>query len=244
MTEFDPDAFLTMTVHGEAKKGKTHFGATAPGKNLFLDAEAGGMRFVPGSKVNWDPLREDVPDMSDYNICRVEVNSTGALDAAIAVIEHGEHPFTGVTFDSLSEYQSRLKRELTPGGQLDQQGWGEVLVTIEDQVMKLRDSVAAQSPTMRYCLIITGTQFRDDKWRPLLQGGMKDRLSYKLDCNAFLYTQRDDSGNLRRALRIEGDGKTDAGNRFPGDWGEIIWDPNMTKILKKLNDNVKELKNA
>ena len=235
------DAFLTTVVHGDAKVGKTRLGSTAPPPILFLDAEAGGMRFVPGAKLDWDPLREDVPDMKDHTICRVSIKDTMTLDTVVDYLRTGKHPFVSVVFDSLTEYQSRLKREISPSGDLDVQDWGKILVKIEDAVMALRDFVESQEPMMCFVLI-TGTQFRDEKFRPMLQGGMKDRLSYKLDATGYLFTAKDAEGVVRRGLRIVGDGKHDAGNRFPGDnWPEVLWDPNLESLIAKIETKIGEL---
>ena len=237
----NPDAFLTTVVHGDAKVGKTRLGSTCPPPILFLDAEAGGMRFVPGKKLDWDPLREDVPDMSDHTICRVSIGDTMTLDTVVDYLRTGKHPFVSVVFDSLTEYQSRLKREISPSGDLDQQDWGRILVKIEDAVMALRDCVERQAHMLCFVLI-TGTQFRDEKFRPMLQGGMKDRLSYKLDATGYLFTAKDAEGVARRGLRIVGDGKVDAGNRLPGDdWPEVLWDPNIVDIISKIESKIGEL---
>ena len=197
------------------------------------------MRFVPGRRCDWDPVREDVPTMEDFDICRVSINDTITLDTVVQYLKSGKHPFVSVVFDSLTEYQSRLKREISPSGDLDQQDWGRILVKIEDAVMSLRDCVEKQAQMLCFCLI-TGTTFRDEKFRPMLQGGMKDRLSYKLDATGYLYTQKDSEGELRRGLRIVGDGRHDCGNRLPGDWPEVVWDPALTAIIEQIDKAIKE----
>ncbi len=235
-----PDAYITMLVHGDSKVGKTFLGSTAPGPVLFLDAEAGGMRFVPGRKVVWDPMKEDPPAMEDHDICQVIINSTVALDTVVSYIKKGGTPFASVVLDSVTEYQSRLKREISATGDLEQRDWGKILIKIEDMIMTLRDCVERQ-PQLQCFIVIAGTQFRDGKSRPMLQGAMKDKLSYKLDATAFLYTMKDDQGNNRRGLRILGDGRVDAGNRFPGEWPDVVWDPNIVNIIQKMSDNIESM---
>lgn len=231
------DLFITMVVHGESKAGKTWLGTTAPKPLLVLDAEAGGMRFVPGRKITWDPMKEDPPaNDGTWDICRVRLDKTSVLDVVKQYIETGRHPFAAITFDSLSEYQSRLKREIESSGQLDQQDWGRVLTTLEDTVMELRDAVERQEQ-LKSLVIITGSRLRDGKFRPMLQGAMSLVLPYKLDVNGYLFTQVDGNGMLRRGLRIEANGEYDAGNRLGGSLPGIVWDPSVETMLTTMSNH-------
>lgn len=230
------DLFVSLVVHGESKAGKTWLGATAPKPLLVLDSEAGGMRFVPGRKIVWDPMKED-PPVADgtWDICRVRLDKTSTLDVVKQYIETGRHPFVAIVFDSLSEYQARLKREIEGSGQLDQQDWGRMLTSIEDIVMELRDAVERQDQ-LKALVVITGTRLRDGKFRPFLQGQMSLVLPYKLDVNGYLFTQVDGNGVLRRGLRIEAHGDIDAGNRLGGSLPGVVWDPNVETMLETMNN--------
>lgn len=236
----DPEVFVSVVVQGESKVGKTWLASTAPKPLLVLDAEAGGMRFVPGRKVTWDPMKED-PPVADgtWDICRVRLDSTAVLDIVKQYIERGKHPFVSIAFDSLTEYQSRLKREIESSGQLDQQDWGKMLTGIEDTVMELRDAVERQEQ-LKCLVVVTGTRMRDGKFRPFLQGQMANILPYKVDANGYLFTARDDGGNLRRALRLEASGDIDAGNRLGGCLPGVVWDPDLTTMLQTINNHIKE----
>lgn len=225
--------YLTMVVHGEAKVGKTWLGASAPKPVLILDSEAGGFRFVPGKKIDWDPMREDPPAAGEWEICRVAVNDTITLDTVVQWLQSGKHPFRSVVFDSLTEFQARLKREINATGDLEQRDWGRILIRIEDLVMMIRDCVDRQEDLTAF-IAIAGSHHRDGKMRPMMQGAIKDKLSYKLDGTGYLFTAKDAEGHLRRGLRMIGDGQIDAGNRFGGVFPEVIWDPNVEDMLNTL----------
>ena len=238
--------FLTMAIHAEAKKGKTRLGATAPKPVLFFDIEAGGMRFVPGRKIEWDPMREPIPDMTDYDICRVRITSTEVLKHTIELIKNQEHQFASFVLDSLTMFQDNLRKELNAAGFLDQRDWGTVLVTVADLVHNLQ-IIADRQEQVKCCVVICGTEIRDGKFRPILSGAFKNRLSYALDATGFLFTQRDDTGRLRRGLRIIGDDTIDAGQRFPGsdeDWPEVIWDPDLTTLIEQIERQVTDNNNS
>lgn len=236
----DEDLYLTLVVHAESKVGKTSLGATAPGPVLVLDAEAGGFRFVPGRKIVWDPMREDVPvNDGTWDICRVVVKSTLVIKTALDIVRTGKHPFVSIVLDSITEYQAYLKREMDSRGILDQQGWGHVLAELEDLVMAFRDQVESQQQ-LKMFMLIAGTEKRDEKFRPALQGAMKNKLSYKLDVTGYLFTAVDNEGNTRRGLRVEGTKEIDAGNRLQGTLPPVIWDPNLTDIMHTITQKLKE----
>lgn len=242
MSESD-DLFITLVVHAESKVGKTTLGSTCPGPILVLDAEAGGFRFVPGRKIVWDPMREDVPVADGtWDICRVVVKDTLVVETCLDYIRRGKHPFHSIVLDSITEYQAYMKRELNANGLLDQQDWGRALTKIEDLVMGFRDVAEAQEQ-VKVFMIIAATEKRDEKFRPALQGAMKNKLSYKLDITGYLYTAVDGEGETRRGLRVVGNKDTDAGNRLQDylpAYNGVIWDPNITDIFNHVSNKIKE----
>lgn len=225
--------FVSLLVHGESKTGKTTLGATAPGKVLFLDAEAGGMRFVPGDIVQWNPRTEGPPE-GGWDICRVVLDSTGVLDAVLQWIESEDHPFNSVVLDSLTEYQARLKRELDPSGQLEQRDWLTILVRVENLVSRLLDALERQ-PDFRALVVICGTAMKDYRFRPMMDGKIVSKLPYKFDVNGYLDRVRDSDGDIRTRLRIEATPEIDAGNRISHAYPDpVIWDPNVETILENI----------
>jgi hypothetical protein len=51
---------LSILVHADTKTGKSTFAATCPKPMLLLDAEA-AYRFLPGTKVFWNPMTDAPP---------------------------------------------------------------------------------------------------------------------------------------------------------------------------------------
>lgn len=218
--------FITMVIHAESKAGKTTLGSTAPKPILLLDSEAGGFRFVDGKIIDWDPIRQDVPKPGDWDICRVSVKDRHELKAALEVVRSGQHPFVSIVIDSITEYQTRLTQQYQ---RLDQQSWGDILRELDQLVMGFRDATDAQDQLKAF-VVIAGTEFRDGKFRPMLQGQMKKKLSYKLDLTAYLDVVIDENGEERRRLRLSGDPLIEAGSRpkLP----PVMWDTTITEILQ------------
>lgn len=238
MSEF----YLSAVIHGESKVGKTELGVTAPGRILYLDAESGGFRFIEAKRITWDPLREDIPDEGDWKVCRVPIQGDLTLATAVDILERGNHPFESVVWDSVTEAQTYLKRGKSATYSLDQHDWGDLLAKVEGYIMRMRDAVEAQEQ-MKALVVIAQSQPRDDgRMAPAIQGAMKNKLAYKLDMTGYLYTVVDDEGERRRGLRIEENRDAVAGARWPRglDKPEVIWDPDIAKIQKRLEKHMKE----
>lgn len=229
------DRYITGVVHGESKAGKTWLAATAPKPLLVLDAEAGGMRFVPGKRIRWNPATERPPAADGaWDICQVSVNSTQQLDLAFQWLNSGQHHFRSVVIDSIMEIQSRLKRELSSTGIMEQQDWGRALVFIEDVAVKFRDLCEHPTAPLSCVVYTAGTRFRDGKFRPLLQGQIVNVLPYKVDFVGFLQVVTDQEGNHRRGLIVEDDGIHVAGNRFGGRLPAVVWDPSLEQMFTQV----------
>lgn len=224
------DLFLTIVVHGESKVGKTWLGSSAPKPVLILDAEAGGMRFVPGRKITWDPMTQEPPQPGEWDICTVTVDDVSKLDVVYQWLRSGQHPFRAVVFDSLTEIQSRLKKSIDSSGLLDQQGWGRILTMLEDLVVKFRDLTEAQDQLQAF-VVIAGTRMRDGKFRPFLQGQIANLLAYKLDAEGFLFVQNGEDGHVHRGLVIANSPMYEVGNRLGGALPDVVWEPSIEGML-------------
>ena len=225
---------FSLLVHAESKVGKTWLGDTTPAPRLILDSEAGGIRFTPSRKVLWNPLTEPIPEGAgtSWDTCVVRVRGLQEVQVAKQVLESGRHPFRSVTLDSIMEMQGLMKRSINSAGMLDMQGWGKILSGMEDLIVGFRDLVEYDRPNhLDAVVFISGTRMRDGMFRPLLDGQIVVKLPYKVDACGYLYAQRDESGNLRRALHIGPGGVAVAGNRFGGRLPDVIWDPNIAAMV-------------
>ena len=233
--------YLSAVIHADAKVGKTELAATSPGRILFLDAEAGGFRYVEGKRVQWNPLKEDVPEAGDWKICRVVIKDELTFNTAVDVLCRGKHPFNSVVWDSVTEAQTYFKRDKSATYSLEQNDWGKLLAAIEGYIMRLRDAVETQEQ-LKSLVIIAQSEFRDDKMRPAIQGAMKNKLAFKLDITGYLFSVVDDHGERRRGLRIVENREAVAGARWPRglDKPEVIWDPDISHIQQTLENYMKE----
>ena len=167
---------LSIIVHGPSKAGKSRFAATAPSPRLILDAESGS-RFVPGRKVGWDP-RTQAPPTSDgtWDTCLVPVHDYDTITAALHWLQSGQHPFNSVVIDSVSEVQQRAMDSIVGIDPMKIQDWGTLLRMVSDTVRKFRDLVSHPTHPLYAVVYIAMTTQRDGKWRPLVQGQLRDFL--------------------------------------------------------------------
>lgn len=227
--------YLSLVVHAGAKVGKTWFGTSGPGRTLVLDAEAGGMRFVPGKKVTWDLEKgEDIPDASeDWRICRVPVTSVNTIRAAADHLMTGRHPFSNITVDSLTEIQDIVKRDRSRTFELEQRDWGAIFGLMNDTIVSLRDLVADQEQ-LKCLMVITGTQLKDGLFRPMLGGQFGQKLPYKLDGAGYLHKMRDEENRVRRCLILGESATHEVGHRLGDQCPEVLWEPTITKLLNEV----------
>lgn len=226
------DDYISMVVHGESKAGKTTFSTTGPGRTLVLDAEAGGMRFVPGKKIMWDVnAGEAPPESGDWKICRVPVTGIRTLNSVRDWLRATPaHPFNNIVLDSLTEMQDMVKRDRSSTFQLEQADWGVVFGVMNDAVVSLRDVTSEQSQ-VKSLTIITGTQFRNGLSRPMISGQFAGKLAYKVDAIAYLHKMKDESGQTRRVLILGESAVYEVGHRLGDNAPEVLWDPTVTKLL-------------
>ena len=236
--------FMSIIIFGEAKVGKTWLAATAPKPLLVLDAEAGGMRFVPGRKIKWNVTEEDPPVYDGtWDICVASITNTRELDVARDWIASGQLPFRTIILDSLTEFQSRYKREINPArdGDLGYTGWGRMLIKLEDFVVQLRDIGERYTDTIECIGIVTGATDKFGKKWPLLQGQLAELLPYKTDVIGYLTIEWDDENEARRLLQIMQSETVMAGNRLGGFIDDYVWDPDLSVMIDQIEDGLKNL---
>lgn len=231
-----PGRYASFLIHAESKVGKTWLGDTTPAPRLILDAEGYGIRFSNSRKVYWNPMTEAVPVYDGtWETCVVRVRDGSTLAQVWNILNSGQHPFVSVTLDSIMELQAQARKEIQGGkAMFDQQAWGRLFDVLDDTIRKFRDLTEHPTKPLEAVVYVCGTKLKDGLFRPLLDGQIILKLPYLVDACGYLYTQRDDQGNLRRALLIEPGGIADAGNRFGGRLPSVVWDPNISTML----DNV------
>lgn len=252
---------LSILVHSDTKVGKSTYGSTAPKPMLLLDAEA-AHRFLPGTKVFWDPMREAPPQPGqgrtepsldsqvvavDWDICVVVIREYTDMVRAFEWLNSGHHPFVSVVVDSISEIQKRLKDSLrTLDEQMDQRKWGQVLDHMEWLVRGLRDLTEHPTRPLAAVVLTAMTTNRDGKWRPYVQGQLATTMPYFLDVIGYMFVQEipnDDPtqpGRKMRRLLVTPHQQFEAGERVQGRLGDMVDEPTIPKMLDMVfgsNDN-------
>ena len=231
---------LSVLVHGPAKGGKSRFGSSGPAPRLILDAEAGS-RFVPGTKVWWDPARSapPVPD-GTWDSCLVAVSEFRQVSQARQWLASGQHPFASVTLDSVSEIQQRCVDQLVGTDQMKTQDWGALLRIVSDEIRKFRDLVMHPvKPLWTVCFICQTAEkgATHAKWRPLVQGQLRDTLPYIPDVCGYLFVNppMDAAGTWPgNRLLVGPHPDFESGERVNGALGYIVDNPNLTEMLYRV----------
>lgn len=243
---------MSILVHADTKVGKSTFGATAPKPMLLLDAEA-AHRFLPGTKVFWDPMREAPPQLGqgridpnpmaqpvavDWEICVVVVREYTTMVKAFEWLNSGQHPFISVVVDSISEIQKRLKDSLRSlDEQMDQRKWGAVLDHMEWLVRGLRDLTEHPTRPIQAVVLTSMTTQRDGKWRPYVQGQLATTMPYFLDVIGYMFVQEipnedpTQPGSKIRRLLVTPHPQFEAGERVQGRLGDVVDNPTVPTML-------------
>jgi hypothetical protein len=182
---------LYVLAYSESKVGKTTLCNTAPAPRLILDAEMAS-RFLPGNQVRWNP-HTDPPPTADgtWETCIVMVREYATMLQVMRWLESGQHPFESLCVDSISEIQKRLRDQVTDGtGEMDQKRWGDLLMHMEALIRKLRDLTEHPIKPLTAVVITAMMELRDGKWRPLVQGALRDSLPYFVDICGYMFVQQ------------------------------------------------------
>lgn len=201
---------LVICIYGDSGVGKTPTGHTASAPRLIVDTE-NGSKFLRGTKVYWDPLREPVPDMSSAETCVVHGRDWETFEAVYAVLYSGKHPFRSLVVDSLTELQKRARDKIFESGEaqggsatdaMNQQRWGVLLIRMETVVRELRDLSMNPVKPLETVVLICLEDLIDGKRKPLIQGKLGKSLPGFVDVIA--YVSADLAGNRTMVTRPTG----------------------------------------
>lgn len=209
------DNGLKVLVYGAAGVGKTTLCATtgAPDKTLILSAEAGLLS-----------IRES-------NVSAINITSVQTLRDVLAYLKSGEHDYTWVCLDSISEIAEQVLASEMESKKDPRQAYGEMAVMMERMIKSFRDL------PMNVCMVCKGKQSDDEGrmvWQPSLPGQqLAEKLPYLFDEVFCLVAQVNKEGEVRRALRTTADGKYTAKDRS----GRLdAWEtPDLAAVYKKIH---------
>lgn len=249
----ETERVLSALIHAESKDGKSTFTSTAPVPHLVLDAE-GGWKFIdemgfrsgiPLRKRMWDPLNEPIPRWDDtWDVCRVHVDSWQTLQTANLHLRQYEHDFVSLTVDSITESQRRCKANIRGTGPMQIQQWGQLLDQMDDLIRGFRD-LLYQRNTLRVVTYISETAMNDGKWRPYMQGQIRNTMPYWVDIVGFMFTDLVPDGDAQRKVKklLIGAGVSPAhivGERVQGRLPDIIESPDISAMLAAVYPTARE----
>ena len=208
------DNGLKVLVYGAAGVGKTTLCAStgAPEKTLILSAEAGLLS-----------IRES-------NVSAINITSVQTLRDALTYLKAGDHPYTWVCLDSVSEIAEQILASEMESKKDPRQAYGEMAVTMEKMIKSFRDL------PFNVCMVCKGKQSDDEGrlvWQPSLPGQrLAEQIAYLFDEVFCLVAQANKEGEVKRALRTTADGKYTAKDRS----GRLdAWEaPDLGAIYKKI----------
>jgi hypothetical protein len=202
---------LSFLVHAPSKAGKSSFGDTVPAPRFILDVE-GGSRFTHSRKRYWDPSREPVPQQGrhltagygqpsitpDWESVITMVREARQVAEALRILKSGQHPFNGLTMDSVTEVQQRVMDDLAGGKLMSRENWGSLLRQMNNMVREFRDLITHPVKPIWGMVFIAGTHIdhKTGKWRPMLQGQTADYLPYYVDILGYLSPAPDGTRHL------------------------------------------------
>lgn len=224
-------------IHAESGVGKTWLLSTMPGPRLILDVE-GRTKYSPKRKVLWDPRQAIPTDIDEDTTVIVKVKDYSTMDLASQWLQSGQHPFRSFGLDSVTEVQKRSMDQIAGTNQPDQQDWGVLLRRTEKLVRDIRDLADHPTNPLACAIIVAGTQVKDGKQRPMLQGQIANNIPYYVDLNGYYYVTQGPEGELVRALMIQPIGNVvakDGTDILTAHYGPIISSPNFTDMLAVLN---------
>lgn len=231
---------MTLLLHADSGIGKSWLADTSPGPRLVIDLE-GRAQYTPSQpKVLWDPRNAPPRYDGTWETCIVVCPDFDTLQRVYDWLRAGNHDFVSVVVDSLMEAQKRCIDVIAPTEALQQQEWGTLLRRLEKLVRSYRDLTLYPTNTLCVVVFIVGSIEANGRWRPLLQGALKDTCPYYLDVVGYLYMapQLDpDTGQTSfvRSLLVHaqpGFVAKDGTGKLPG---PVITNPNLTEMVSLLH---------
>lgn len=231
------DRALSILVHGHSKVGKSTFSVSTPVPRLYLDVESAS-RFLPITKVVWDPAREQPPVYDGtWDTCVVYVREYQTVMQVYAWLNSGQHPFKSVILDSVSELQVRCLDQIAGRDKVQTQHWGDMLRNMGGLLRDLRDLTMHPTNPQEAVVLTAMTRNIDGMYRPHLQGQMASTIPYLYDICAYLYVeqipQEDPSLppiEVRRLLTRKHP-MFEAGERVQGRLPMVVDHPNISTML-------------
>lgn len=245
-------ATICMLVHGEEGAGKSWFGQTSPAPRLVLDCEGGSRqgyarRYIDGKgvkqkMVEWDPTKDEPPEVGEWDVCHVTVREYSDMDMAYRWLASGRHPFRSVVLDSLTEIQKRAKDAISGTDTPTERDWGLLLIKLEHLVRSFRDLTFNPVKPVEAVVILALTMLdKRNRRSPAVQGAIGTSLPGYVDCEGFLYaapaTETEPAARKLLIQPVPGYAAKDRTHILTETYGPTITNPDIESMLQVLNDD-------
>jgi hypothetical protein len=248
------DEGLSILVHASSKAGKSTLTSTAPLPILVIDAE-GSWRFIRkrgfiGKRLrikSWNPMlgppprwnrTEENPD-GDFDVIHVTVRDWALLRKIYDWLTTGQHDFTSVVIDSISEVQRRCKANIAGTAQMQMQQWGDLLSQMDALIRGYRDLNLVPGMSIRCVVFVAETRLSNGKWKPYMQGQIEVSMPYWVDVIGYLYVEDEldpssaVAGGTKkvRKLLVGPHPQYETGERVQGTLPDVIRQPNIAEMM-------------
>jgi hypothetical protein len=164
----------------------------------------------------------------------VYVREYSAVTRALDWLMSGQHPFSSVILDSVSEMQQRCVDNMVGTNPMKQQDWGQLLRIVSDTIRKFRDLITHPTHPLWAVVFIAMTGERTSKWKPLVQGALRDTLPYYVDVCGYMFIDQPLDGPSARRLLVAPNAEFEAGERVGGVLGAVIDNPTIPWMLSQV----------
>jgi hypothetical protein len=231
---------MSVLVHGEAKSGKSTLAVTAPAPRLLFDVESAS-RFLTARGLivptKWDPQTE-APPILDGTWDTAVVNTKTWNDVAQGYkwLESGQHPWSSVIIDSVTELQVRFMENLVGRAQLTQQQWGDAFRVVSGLVRDLRDLTEHEVKPIEAMVFTAMTREYNGTYKAYVAGQLVTVLPYLVDLVGYLWSEtivNDLTGEPYEVHRLltKRTAQFEAGERLGGALPDVVDYPNIVTML-------------
>lgn len=235
---------LSIVAHGESGVGKSWLADTAPAPRLILDAEGGSQDTPSEPKMVWNPLQYAPPGVQGCEpgqeyvppTTRVMIRDWQTMQRVYTWLNTGQHFFTSLGLDSLTEIQKRCMDDIADGSRMDRGDWGDLLTAMEKLVRQMRDLTFHPTKPLQ-CVAILALSEPDKKGatRPFIKGQLGLSLPGFVDVVGYMYTGIDpQTGQMARNLLIQpapGYVAKDRTHKLTQAYGNTIVNPDLATML-------------
>lgn len=242
-----------MVIHAASKAGKSTLTSTAPSPILVLDAE-GSWRFIrqrgfksdiPLRVVQWKNTATPPPVYDGtWDVCHTPIRVWKDLTNIYAWITQRPHSFKSVIFDSVTECQRKLKKNLFGTDQMRIQDWGTLLTMMDNLIRDFRDIVEIPGSPLQVVIFNAETRVNQRGiYAPFMQGQIADALPYWVDVCGYLFPDYVTDANGQATQRIQKlligpHPQYLTGERVQGLLPDVIINPNITDMFNAVyNDH-------